>query len=408
MSLIREMETIENGFEDVANSSSTPLGAGGVFLGAWFDTLNYNVMLLGVMSDQASATDGLDVEWSADGITETQDDRFTIAANSGKVFTFSPANRYVRIRYTNGATPQGSFSLQLIHKKGGFKASSHRLGDSLVADDDATAVKAVLTAQDLTGVFSNIGQFRGALNVHNSDVHQKLVNSHFTTDLVNTTTVTPASLSGDTIINVADTTGFLVGSTITITNGPVQEINGAVVTIVGAGAPGTLTLDRPLDNAYSIGSTVSLVDENLASLVGTLAAPISYRMGPPAGEIWHIMRILVSATFGTAADDNRLGNIAGGVINGLVLRKNLSTGLETLTNWKKNADMKRDMYDLTYTDRAGGTSVYGMNSRWTFKAVDYVPELIGDNGDFMEFLVQDDITALDTFEVHAQGHKVGL
>jgi hypothetical protein len=36
----------------------------------------------------------------------------------------------------------------------------------------------------------------------------------------------------------------------------------------------------------------------------------------------------------------------------------------------------------------------------------FVPELIGDNGDHIEFLVQDTIT-LTTFEVHAQGHKVG-
>jgi hypothetical protein len=36
-----------------------------------------------------------------------------------------------------------------------------------------------------------------------------------------------------------------------------------------------------------------------------------------------------------------------------------------------------------------------------------VPELIGDDGDFLEFLAQDDMTSLSTFEVHAQGHKVG-
>jgi hypothetical protein len=36
----------------------------------------------------------------------------------------------------------------------------------------------------------------------------------------------------------------------------------------------------------------------------------------------------------------------------------------------------------------------------------FVPELIGDNGDHIEFVVQETITPT-AFEVQAQGHKVG-
>lgn len=411
MSLIREIITIENGLLDTDNSSSANLGISAVFTGEWLNTLNYSTVSIGVAADQDSATNGLAVQWSADGVTVTQDDTFSIFANKAKTYTFSPANQFLRVVYTNGVLAQTSFSLQTILKKGGFKASSHRLEDALVDDDDAEVVKAVLTARDLAGTYDNIEQFRGALNVHQADVHRFPVNTHFTTDLANTTTVTPASVAGATQIDVADTTGFVVGRTITIVDGVTQEINGAIVTVVAAGAPGTLTLDRPLDFPYPIGAIVSQVDEDISSIVGTLAAPISYRLAPPAGEIWHILRVLISSTFATAADDSKLGNISGGVVNGIVLRQNLAIGNRTITNWKTNADMKRDMFDLTYTDRAGGGgggSQYGMNGRWTFKAVDFVPELVGDDGDFMEFLVQDDLTSLGTFEVHGQGHKVGL
>ena len=418
MSLIREVEvtnivsvdSVNNGLLDTVNSSATPLGISGVFDGDWQDTINFNVIIIGVAADQDSATDGLEIQWSSDGVTKTQDDVFSIFANAGKVFTFSPANRYFKIVYTNGVLAQTAFNIQAIFKKAGFKPSSHRLRDDVVSDDDAELVKAVISGLNLAGNFENVGAFRGGLNVHQSDVHRFSVNTHFIADLANTTTVTPASSSGETEIDVADTTGFIVGSSITITDGSTQEPDGAVVTVVAAGTPGTLTLDRPLDFPYQIGSIVSLVEEDFASVAGTLATPVSYKVSPPAGEIWHILRILVSSKFGTAADDSRLGNISGGVTNGLVLRQSLTIGHRTITNWKTNADLKLDMFDLPYTDRAGGGgggSQFGMNGRWTFKNTDFVPELVGDDGDYLEILVQDDITSLVSFEIHAQGHKVG-
>jgi hypothetical protein len=67
--------------------------------------------------------------------------------------------------------------------------------------------------------------------------------------------------------------------------------------------------------------------------------------------------------------------------------------------------MKRDMFDLPDTSKSGG-GLFGINGRWTFKNVDFVPELVGDNGDTIQILSQDALT-LSTFDIHAQGHKVG-
>lgn len=57
----------------VHNSTTTPLGAGATFTGEWEDTLDYGTMVIGIISDQDSATDGLKIEYSADGITKIQD-----------------------------------------------------------------------------------------------------------------------------------------------------------------------------------------------------------------------------------------------------------------------------------------------------------------------------------------------
>jgi len=164
VSLIREVEvtntvsvdSVNNGLESIGNSTSTPLGIGIAFPGVYEDSLNYNTITVGITSDQSSAADGLVIEWSDDGITLVQDDRFTIFANGGKVYTFSPANRYFRVVYTNGGVAQTTFSLQTILRKGGFKASSHRLKDSVIGDDDAELQKAVITGENPSGIFKNV------------------------------------------------------------------------------------------------------------------------------------------------------------------------------------------------------------------------------------------------------------
>lgn len=156
MNGITEYPPSPEGLVSSGNSTATPLGIGGNFPGAFEDTINHNTITVGVFADEASATDGLVIEWSADGIDVIQDDKFTIAANTGKVYTFSPANRYFRVSYTNGGVAQASFNIQTILRKGGFKPSSHRLKDSVVGDDDATLQKAVITGENPAGIFKNV------------------------------------------------------------------------------------------------------------------------------------------------------------------------------------------------------------------------------------------------------------
>lgn len=150
------VSTVDNGHLCTGNSTEETLAIGGVFEGPYQDTLNFNVIIIGIISTQNSATDGLVVQWSADGVTVTQTDEFTLTANAGKVFTFSPANRYMSVKLTNGAV-EADINIQTIFKKAGFKASSHRLADSIVEQDDAELVKAVLSGLIADDGFVNIG-----------------------------------------------------------------------------------------------------------------------------------------------------------------------------------------------------------------------------------------------------------
>lgn len=128
-----------------ANSSTTPLGGGGVFTGTGEEVKDYGVVTIEVFTNVASATDGLSVQWSPDNTNWDDTDVFTIAANNGRFFTFGPEARYFRIVYTNGAGAQATFRMQTIFHYGYLKPSTHRLNETLNDENDAELVKSADT-----------------------------------------------------------------------------------------------------------------------------------------------------------------------------------------------------------------------------------------------------------------------
>lgn len=146
------------GHQCIENTTSTPLSAAGVFTGSgWQDTIDYGILTISVVTDADSATDGLEIQWSVDGVNAIDADVFTILADNPKTFTFGPAHRYYRIKYTNGGSDQTSFNLVSILRRVYVKPSSHRIQDSIVAEDDAELVKSVITGQRPDGTFGNAG-----------------------------------------------------------------------------------------------------------------------------------------------------------------------------------------------------------------------------------------------------------
>jgi len=149
------IERLQIGEVSNKNSTSALLKANGVFTGKWEDVSNYNSVIIGIKVDKNSATDGLSIQWSSNGTTMCDSDSYTILANIGKVFTFTPARKYIRVVYTNGTVDLTSCGIQTIYKQGGIKASSHRINDAIVAEDDAELVKSVLTGMNDKGYFDN-------------------------------------------------------------------------------------------------------------------------------------------------------------------------------------------------------------------------------------------------------------
>lgn len=147
----KELRVYSEGHICSDNSTSTPLGINGVFTGGWQDTLDYSEVIVTVYTDKNSITDGLDVQWSTDGITVHAHDNFTISATSGKTFTFQCVARYVRVVYTNDGVAQTYFTLQTQLKRFSSKGSSHRLKDIQSQEDDAILTKSLIIGLSSAG-----------------------------------------------------------------------------------------------------------------------------------------------------------------------------------------------------------------------------------------------------------------
>jgi hypothetical protein len=119
-----------------ANSSTTPLGIGGVYTGTSEDITKYAEIRVLIFSDQASATDGLAVEQSPDGINWDLSDSYTIPANTNKSFGFGAVGKFFRVVYTNGAVAQGTFRLQVKLNVTITKPSSVRPQDGRSNEND--------------------------------------------------------------------------------------------------------------------------------------------------------------------------------------------------------------------------------------------------------------------------------
>lgn len=263
--------------------------------------------------------------------------------------------------------------------------------------DVNSRIQAVST---LTDKVETITSYRGGLDINNAWLHRKIVNETYHQFTGVETTPSIAITEGDTSITVDDATGFIIGSELMIVEGPIQEIGILTVTNVVANV---ITIDRPIGNPYTTSAEIKEVTTNMA-VSGSLASPEIFEIQAPITNIWQITRILFSIVDNITPDDGRFGGIVA-LTNGVSLRATTAAGRTVVfANWKTNGDMKLDMFDVTYTDRAP-SGQFGVNGRWTFTSAEVIAELDGDSSPIqkLEMLIQDDLTGLIDFRMRAQG-----
>lgn len=140
---------------DNGNSTNIPLGVDEVFTGKTRFGISDGICFITIATDTTSAVDGLSIEQSSDGTNWDHCDVYSIPASASKNYSINPHSAYFRVVYTNGTAAQTYFRLQTIHK-GISKASSHRIKDEIIGDDDCVLVKAALTGENGDGDWHNV------------------------------------------------------------------------------------------------------------------------------------------------------------------------------------------------------------------------------------------------------------
>jgi len=222
--------------------------------------------------------------------------------------------------------------------------------------------------------------------------------------LVTETTLSSLTAKDNYIINVTDATGFVVGQYLTIYNGDANRVFFCHIIAINTLA---ITIDSPLDFEFPAGSFVSVGSSDMA--VDGSVTPQIFGVRNSTGVsiplIFDISRIAIECTCTGTADLSKFGDIVGGVARGLVARRVDGTW-RNIFNVKTNAELKMLM-DIFEIQAAIGNQQNGFTGIWEFGGYSNLGSVarIGALED-VQFIVQDDLSALLTLGISVHGSEV--
>lgn len=249
-------------------NSPTPslLNPSGVYTSDWYPSTGFVSIALLITTDQVSAGNGIEVQFSLDGSTVHRRTQRTYSAsdvtNGSKFVAFANQGNYFRLIYTNGGVTQTVFSL-------GFRMNTTAIQqavDGVEADispvSSATMVRNVLAAKSDAGVYGNVtrstvaGGLRVSIAEAEVDVPIKALTTFSTGQATVSSSTTPVAiisspLSGRktfTIKALAGNTKKVYVGTSGVTTGNGFELN--------AGESITLEVDTTTA-PYMVGETAA-------------------------------------------------------------------------------------------------------------------------------------------------------
>jgi hypothetical protein len=221
------------GTVDVLNSTALALAGDAVFTGSWYNVLSYTLTTVSVKVDQNSATNGLRMQWSSDGIN-LDHERPASLTETGDAFNFMHIAKYFRIIYTNGNTDLSVLRLQTIHHKSGSRdsavsvavaesgasaTSDYTAGTSTYTEGTSLVTAVGVVRNDALATLANTDNEITALQVNSSGA-MYVTNSGYLS-ASNTSTV---NVGGQTTINEGGEFGA-ADVTLTVADGSVFDNN---------------------------------------------------------------------------------------------------------------------------------------------------------------------------------------
>lgn len=223
--------------------------------------------------------------------------------------------------------------------------------------------------------------------------------------VTNTTSLAVAAAVGDTQITVDDDTGINLDDYLGLFS--VDTDRFYVGTVYSRAGSNVLRLDSPVDSVFAIGDTVGTGVTNLAVNGSVTPQIFSLRGADPGIDVTvDITRIIISCTTSTDVDLTKFADIDP-LTKGLLMRRTDGT-VQNIINWKSNAELAGSMYDWTVTSTGvGQQGVDGFYSRLTFGGQSKVGVVLRVGpSENVEFLIQDNLSAISHLEIMFEGHVV--
>lgn len=258
---------------------------------------------------------------------------------------------------------------------------------------------------DVNNEIKTMKEILNGTEVFIKDQTSQPIELHFTKEVQLATLVNPTIID-DELLTV--TTGIkpVVGNMICLREGT-NNYQGEILTSVANTTNWDITVDAPLDAAYTTGAVAA---EELFNLnVDGSSTRQLFKVTPvglQAGLKFDITRIIFSITDATSMDDALFGGLDA-LAKGVLLRSKNGT-TKNLFIAKTNGDLKSHMYDVQYSDKAPA-GFFGISGRktWAGQSKSGVALRIGvDTADELQMIIQDDLQGLNTFHVLAMGHVV--
>lgn len=238
------------------------------------------------------------------------------------------------------------------------------------------------------------------LGVHTVEIHSIPYLEYFHTHTGISSPLAVATLAdgSSNVITVDDGTLFAPLDVIQISNGTFEDSHPTIISVLN----NDLTLDRRINFAHEVGTTVEKVVIDM-NVLGSLIAPVEYVLRPNVGTIVYVTRLLLTMSHTSAGDLGKFGGLAA-LLNGVTIRLFKDGQYHTLTNWKTNANIKDDMFNVEFDARSGGQGAYGTSGRWTLINVGVAIGLDSSKDDRLEAYIQDDLTLQTHFHIKGQGY----
>jgi len=272
------------------------------------------------------------------------------------------------------------------------------------ADDQRYPLSEIVDFEDLAFDDLNAWLLLNTGNVNLTDVSIQSSTSPLViikaTEVKGETTLTALSVQDTKVFNVADATGAVVGEIITVFSTVENRVSFFDIIAINVNE---ITVDSLIDFAYNIGDFVQFGSANLA-VDGSVTPRVFGIRNPGSEDIEFTVdftRTILTMSLTSAGHYDEFGNLPR-LTNGLLCRF-VDSYKQNIFNVKSNRELDNLMFDFKFI-AASGNAPDGLGGRFTFEKLGSVIRL--KPFEDLQFIVEDDLTDLDVFEILVQGAGV--